>query len=219
LGPFQTWLLQRFLGHNLPNHLVTIQGLARLVLQDQPNRLDEEGRLHLNRLADNASQVSELVRGLADLGQLVLEPGPPQTLDLAEEVLEARSAVKVLCPGCKIEYDLKQPLPGLKLAHAPWHQALVVLLRFLAERTPAGRPCRVHVWGQATAGNVEVRFEAPGLVLSQDELVRLFEPAGRGPPGLQLFPVRMLVGSWAGRLRVDSLPETGTSFVFDVPGC
>ena len=45
---------QKALGHELPNQLVALQGLARLIEMEQADRLDDEGRAHLLRLADLA---------------------------------------------------------------------------------------------------------------------------------------------------------------------
>ena len=55
--------------HELPNQLVAIQGLARLVAEEQANRLDPEGRYQLDRLIALARRTDALVRVLADLAR------------------------------------------------------------------------------------------------------------------------------------------------------
>ena len=60
-------LLQKALGHELPNHLVAMQDLARLLEMDQAERLDDEGKDHLRRLAAATQRTHELIRTLADL--------------------------------------------------------------------------------------------------------------------------------------------------------
>ncbi len=216
LQPLQDCLLRRVLGHDLPNSLVAIQGLARLLLLEQAERLDEEGRLHLNRLLANARQANELVRDLADLGELLRDPGPVEPIDLAEVVQEAAASVKVLCPGRWIEYHLNQPLPRLTMAHRPWLQVLVLLFRGLAERSAGGGPCRICIRGEETSEGAQVVVEAPELRLAEEDLARLFEPYAPGSRGLQWFPVRLIVAHWAGRLQIDSSVASGTCFRLQV---
>ncbi len=59
-------LLQKALGHELPNHLVAVQGLARMLEMEQAERLDDEGKDYLRRLAAAAQRAHELARSLAD---------------------------------------------------------------------------------------------------------------------------------------------------------
>ncbi len=217
LEPLQAYL-QKALGHELPNRLMAIQGWARLLLREKADRLDDEGKLYLDRLATGVRQADEMVRGLADLDRLLLDPGEVHPLDLVEVAQEAGAEVKVLCPGRDIEYDWIRPLPELHGARRPWHHLLVLLFRFLVERSGRDAKCRIVVRGQAPAAGVEVRIEAPGLVLAEEELAGLFKPFARGGSGLELFPVRLLVASWAGRLQLDSLAASGTCFLIQVRG-
>lgn len=59
-------VLQKALGHELPNYLVAIQGLARVLEMDQAQRLDDEGKDHLRRVAVAAQRAHELTLTLAD---------------------------------------------------------------------------------------------------------------------------------------------------------
>jgi len=53
------------------DRLVAVQGLARLLLLEQDQRLDSEGKSYLNRLAAAVRQADEMVRALAELGRLL----------------------------------------------------------------------------------------------------------------------------------------------------
>ena len=86
-------LLQKALGHDLPNQLLAIQGLARQLEMDQTERLDDEGKDYLCRLAAAARRTHDEVRGLADL-------------------VRAERSVKALLPGQAVEYhgrDSEEP--------------------------------------------------------------------------------------------------------------
>jgi signal transduction histidine kinase len=55
------------------------------------------------------------------------------------------------------------------------------------------------------------------MARTEEELLLFLEPFTRGSTGpgkgLNLFPVRLIVASWAGRLRVQSTPGEGTRFL------
>src|SRR5436190_20469913 len=83
---------QTFLGHELPNRLVPVQGYARL-LAEQDGAADEEGRLLAGRIAELTRKADTLARRLAEIGRLMREPafGPACNLEevAAEVVVEA----------------------------------------------------------------------------------------------------------------------------------
>ncbi len=209
---------QQALGHELPNRLVAVQGLARLLLLEQAERLDEEGRGYLERLAGAARQADEMVRALAELGRLLRDPGPLEDLDLGEMVREALAEVTVLYPGRLIEYHLADSFPALKMPRRPWQQVLSQLCRYLVESTPAASPCRLAIAGQARGDTVEVSV-ADQTSRTEAELKQPMEPFTGGiglGKGLNLFPARMIVAGWGGRFAVQSLPGQGTRFVLGV---
>lgn len=212
---------QRALGHELPNQLVSIQGLARLLLLDQADRLDDEGRDYLRRLADGVRLADELVRSLADLGRLLREPGPPVPLDLAELVVEVAAGMKVLFPDRQIEYHLGKNWPVLTMPPKPWLHVFTLLFRQALAATPTARPVCLDVNACHTADGVEVVVTDNGPSLNETELRQRFDPFGRGSEGLGqglgLFPVRQIVASWAGVLRVQSGPTQGTTYRFSIP--
>src|SRR5262249_3270267 len=79
---------QLFVGHELPNTLVSLQGLARL-LAEQGERLDDGGRSLLDRLAVLAQRADVTSRRLAEFGRLLREPAVGHPIDPAEVIREA----------------------------------------------------------------------------------------------------------------------------------
>jgi two-component system sensor histidine kinase KdpD len=90
-----------------------------------------------------------------------------------------------------------------------------------ALRYGAGRP--VSVRARASASRVIVRVVDQGPGIPPAEQARIFEPFYRsddgqgGGSGLGLAIVRGLVEANGGRVRVESLPGQGTSFVVELP--
>ncbi len=216
---------QEALGHQLPNHLVAIQGLARLLAEGESANLSPEGREQLGRLAALARTTDRLVRALAEVGRLCREARVAGTLVPLEEVArEAAAEVNLLYGGPAIVYDFPEDLPAVAVSRQALYQVLVQLLANAVRAVvgkPGGpvrvgaRPCGTG----GTPGGVEVWVADDGRGLPPLPPEQLFTPFHRGSdgPGLGLFLVRQVTASWAGGLRIESEPGQGTRVTLRIP--
>jgi signal transduction histidine kinase len=215
---------QDALGHQLPNHLVALQGLARLLAETDGERLGPESRTYLDRLAALARQVDGTVRALAEVGRLCRDAcgGPTDVADVARE---AGAEVSLLYSGHSVAYDFPQDLPPAAVSRQSVHAVLTQLLR---NAVAAGRPghlARVRVSARVLGRNVEVVVADDGRGLPPVPPERLFsplQPAGCGTRlgeglGLGLFLVRQVAACWGGGLRVQSDEGRGTSITLQLP--
>jgi signal transduction histidine kinase len=218
---------QEALGHQLPNHLVAIQGLARLLEEGEGTNLGPEGRDQLGRLAALARNTDRLVRALAEVGRLCRDArsgGPAAPEEVARE---AAAEVNVLYGGPSIVYDFPRDLPAVAVLRQSLCQVLVQLLRNAvraveAGRSPAISPApggRIEVGGRPAPDGVEVWVADDGKGLPSLPPERLLAPFQRGGegPGLGLFLVRQVTAAWGGRLRVQSEPGRGTRITLLIP--
>jgi signal transduction histidine kinase len=197
---------QQVLGHDLPNLLVALQGLARLVAAEYGECLDPEARALLERLADLARRADALARSTAALGKSGRDTAPATPVPLADAVREAIAESNFLCNGSAVEYDVAGNMPVLTVPRPVLHQILVQLLRNAASGGAPGRPLRVAVSARRYPGGVELRVADDG---------RGLPPGGAGATdvadGPGLFLVRELVAARGGALRVSSQPGAGTA--------
>ncbi len=199
------------LGHELPNGLVALQGLARLLVQAHGEQLDEEARALLERLARSAQRLDEQARRLAEVGRLCREveeaPGlarlggevapRPLARAHAEEVArEVVAELKLQAPGAGAgggglaaptplaEFRVEGPLPTLAVPPRSLHAVLVELLRNAARSGLPGRPVEVVLGGaeEGTEGEVWVRDNGRGMTAAQLEQALGRSPSG-APPG------------------------------------
>jgi two-component system nitrogen regulation sensor histidine kinase GlnL len=206
LGCYQTAL-----GHELPNRLVAIQGLARLLASDH---LSEEERHLLDRLASLTQRTDELVRALAVIGRLgrELKAGGCSVPD--EVAAEAATEMNLLSPGRPIEYHKTDFLPLLAVPRGALHQVLLHLLRNAVQSAVADRPLRIVLALRRVAGGVEFRVTDNGRGMEDSQADTLFDPLRSSTTarhGLGLFLVRQIVAGVGGRLRVESEVGHGTT--------
>jgi signal transduction histidine kinase len=195
---------QAFLGHELPNQLVPIQALARLLREGHDRELSEEGRLLLDRLAALARRADEQARLLAEVGRLCREgPGGPP-VDLADAAREAGAEVRTALAreapgGPSLTIRVVEPLPDLAVTHRALHAVLVQLLRQAARPGSTGGSRCVEVGGsdQGPGPSFWVRDDGPAW--DPKSLAALREPEATEPG---LFLVRQLVAHWGGALQV-----------------
>jgi signal transduction histidine kinase len=207
---------QKALGHELPNQLVAIQGLVYLLQEEEADRLDEDGRACLGRLAAVVKRTHTLVRELADVGRAVRRGPVGGEARLRETALEVFAEVKQLSPGQPIEYHVADPGQPLPVAEVGLRQVLGGLLCHAARRA-AGRPLAVEVGARVTADATDIWLADDGPPLSAVARQQLFEPFAGGDAGLGLFPTSLLVATWGGRLDAGPGPDGGTRFTITLP--
>src|SRR5205085_1375403 len=74
-------MLQKALGHELPNRLIAVRGLAALLELEDGARLGAEGREYLARLAAEADRAHALVFALAEAVRWQRPAAPPQAAE------------------------------------------------------------------------------------------------------------------------------------------
>jgi signal transduction histidine kinase len=204
---------QQVLGHDLPNLLISVQGLARLIAAENGPRLEADARALLERLAELARRADALSRSTAALGRTCRDTAPSTSVPLVEAVREAVAEVNLLCNGTEVEYDVAGNMPVLTVSRPALHQVLVQLLGNAARAGVSGRTLRVAVSARRSSRGVELRVSDDGRQIAADAIRRLGEPptAHSGGPEPGLFLVRELVAGWGGALHVSSEPGRGTT--------
>jgi signal transduction histidine kinase len=203
---------QQALGHELPNLLVSLQGLARLLAEEQGTRLDPEGRALVDRLAELARRADTLARTTAAVGRACRQSGEYGPVSLTDAAREALAEVNLLSTGQGVEYDVADDLPVLTVSRAALHQLFVQVFANAARAGVASRPLKVIVSARRSPVGVELRIADNGRGIPAEYRQRLTEPFRTGNGlGLGLFLVRQLVAGWGGALRVTSEPGSGTT--------
>ncbi len=201
--------LQKALGHDLPNHLVAIQGMLRLLELEQGERLNADGRGYLKRLTAATARTQHLVR-LLHLSALPNRASESwEEVPLAEAARGAVAEVHALYPDRDFDcdFDLRAAT-----AWAPGRSFRLVLAQLVA-----------HALQNLTQGKTRLRVGSTPA--GEDVLVWVAEPAGPdgedmaarveaadGPESpktdhlLSLVLVREVAAAWHAQFRADLEP-------------
>jgi two-component system, OmpR family, sensor histidine kinase KdpD len=210
--------LLRSVSHDLRSPLTAIVAAAEAL---PAKTLDPEDRLELaDTIAHESRRLARLVDQLLDLARL--ESGtaePREDWTSLEEVI--RAAIEDTgTPPERVRLAISPDLPLIRADAAQLQRVFANLIEN-ALRYGADHP--VSVRARVSGGRILIRVvdQGPGIPLVEQE--RIFTPFYRGAgaagqgSGLGLAIVRGLVQANGGKVRVESLPGQGSSFVVELP--
>jgi signal transduction histidine kinase len=208
-------LYQKALGHDLPNQMVALQGLTRMLELELGPEEPQDVRDLTTRLAALARQADETMRSLAALGRLGRQREATERVDLGELVREAATEAKVLFKHRAVEYHFHDAFPVAVTKRAPLYQVLAQLLRNAFQAAAPARTLIIEIRGRRLeAGGIEFQVRDNGRGMNELQLNQVRATlAGRpgGGAGLGLMLVRQVVAGWRGAARIRSEVDNGTA--------
>jgi two-component system OmpR family sensor kinase len=220
---------QQALGHELPNQLVAIGGLLRLLELEEGQRLGADGRDYLGRLNAAVQKLNLLSTGLADLARTARPQDRPGGAarrnggSVGQVAEEAVAEVKQLFPDRAIEYDISPAACTLTVPRPELRTVLLQLLLDAVQRSGGDRPLRLRIDACRRESAVELCLADDGPEVPAGRQAHLFDPfAAAGAPGtaapnLGLFLVQQIVDGWAGGISLSSAPGQGCAFTIRIP--
>jgi two-component system sensor histidine kinase KdpD len=219
--------LLRAVSHDLRSPLTAIAAAGEAI--GSASLSAEEHREMATIIQGETRRLSRLVDNLLDLSRLEAGAAEPHTAwTSVEEVI--RAALSELSPAPEdFSLSIDRDLPLVNVDPVQLERAFVNVMEN-ARRHCGGHPVSVRAravrsLGSPTGDRLVVRIVDRGPGIPPAQLERVFEPFYRaGTPqgghrgsGLGLAIARGFTESNGGRLRVESLPGQGATFVFELP--
>jgi PAS domain S-box-containing protein len=204
---------------------LAIQNLGRLLRQQTAGGAPPEVTARVLETAERSSKrLAALIDNLLEstriqAGRLPIQPMPTDLLLLARATVE-RLQVERQLAGCAVAVDGESSVIGrwdpLRLGE------VITNLVGNAVRYGAGRPVSLTVRKADGTALLVVRDQGTGIPAELHDVI--FEPFHRGVPGnhsgglgLGLYVVKQLVEAHRGRVRVESEPGAGATFIVELP--
>ena len=210
--------LLRTVSHDLRSPLTAITAAAGGLAS--PNLDDDQRRELTSVISDESARLSRLVDNLLDLSRLQAGSADPRTDWCSVEELVQGAIESVGAPPGGFDVELDPNLPLIEADAAQLERALANVLEN-ASHFAGSEP--VVIRGRLAGRLAILRVTDHGPGVPGDELERIFEPfyrsrdrAGAGT-GLGLAIARGFLEANGGRIRAESLPGQGTSFVIHLP--
>jgi signal transduction histidine kinase len=208
--------------HDLKAPLVSLQGLAGLLLQDHGPQLDDEGRHHLERIMYNSSHMERLLMDVLALSRVGREGREPEVVDLRAMVdeIEQRLAETIRRRRITLVIGHLTPLVGVRTRI---EQIMANLIGNAVKYVGDTPGATIEIGNVARDGFVEVWVRDTGIGIDAAYHEKIFQPFQRledidAPgSGLGLAIVKKIVETAGGRVWVESAREAGATFRFTWP--
>jgi two-component system sensor histidine kinase KdpD len=208
----------RSVSHDLRSPLTAITAAAGGLASDT---LSEEARRELaSVITTESTRLSRLVDNLLDLSRLQSGGIEPRQDWVGLDELIRAAVDAVPAPPAGFDVQLDSELPPLNADAAQLERAIANVLENAA-RFGGDEP--VAIRARAAGRQLILRISDRGPGIPREDLERVFEPfhrtrEGEGEgSGLGLAIARGFLEANGGRIRAESLPGQGTSFVIQLP--
>lgn len=204
---------QQLLGHDLPNKLVALQGLARLVVAEAGATLTGDARDGLDRIALLARQLHLGVQAASELGRCQRLGGALTDVAIGDVWEEVQAEVLQRNPRRVIHWNATGSLPTLPLPRQAFTRVVLELALASVQRCPAERALTLTL--TMDAGRLMLADDGPALPAA----AQLFDPPSdllaAGWDGLRLLLARLLAETWGGKLDLADGP--GCRIIIELP--
>ncbi len=210
--------LLRSVSHDLRSPLTAITTAAGGLRSET---LSDAERAELSQvIVAESERLSRLVENLLDLSRLQSGAAEPRSDWCSIDEVVRAAVDSVAAPPGGFDVGLDGELPLIQADAGQLERALANVLANAA-RVAGDQPVALRARVAGRQLNLRVSDHGPGI--PKEELERVFEPfyrsRERGAPGagLGLAIARGFVEANGGRLRAESLPGQGTTFLFQLP--
>jgi nitrogen fixation/metabolism regulation signal transduction histidine kinase len=216
--------LARRLAHELKNPLfplqLTVENLVR-ARQQNPEQFEEVFRESSRTLLAEISNLKGIIGRFSEFSKMPQpQLHPMQVNDVIRGVaqlfqaqLEAPGRAKISC-----ELQLHPRLEPVAADAELLHRAITNLVLNAMDAMPQGGTLTLRTRGED--GKVLIEVADTGSGLTTEECERIFTPyytSKQHGTGLGLAIVQSVVSDHGGRIRVESQPGRGTTFVIELP--
>lgn len=215
--------------HELQSPLATIHQQLAAVLGDMVGEEPETGHYILERAKERTRGLISLIRDLLDLsrieeGSSLFKPKKIQIEKILPQVVETQQPI---AEEKKQSLDLEiadSPLPSLEIDPLALESVFTNLITNAINYTQPGG--RIVVRASGDARHIRVAVKDNGFGIAKEHLDNIFERFYRvqsektlfiSGTGLGLPIVKEIIDSVGGSIRVESIPDKGSTFTVSLP--
>jgi two-component system sensor kinase len=211
--------------HDLKVPMITIQGMAKLLLRDLGENVSKDSQTYFNYIFGASSMMSELLDDLLEISRVGRMDVNPDIVDMNNLVEKAVAEAKALSKGRSVSFIAQAYLPPVFANRKRVYQVLSNLTANAVKFMPPGvaeaaveigcRPGPEGWWEYYVCDNgagIDPKYQEKIFTLFTRLHGRDVEGTGMG-----LAFARKILDNIGGRIRVESEPGKGAAFYFTLP--
>ena len=207
--------------HDLRAPLRAINGFARLLYENEYERLGEEARHMLERIQHGSNRMGELIDDLLDYSRAARVSLAPRAVDLDHLARDVAAELGEAYPAARFEVA---PLPVIKGDSILLRQVLENLVGNALKYSSRRERPLIEIGCRAGNGAVEVFVKDNGAGFDMRYAGKLFGMFQRlhtdrdfPGTGVGLAICKRIVELHGGSIRAESAPDAGATFYFSLP--
>jgi signal transduction histidine kinase len=208
--------------HDLRAPLRTIEGLARLLLADEPLSLD--GLEYTQRIISGARRADTLITELLDYGRLGADYVTVEPTSIAQVLADILVNIPALTGERNTQIQVEQPLPEVIANAVILDQILTNLITNAVKFVSPGTQPKVRIWAEPQGATVRLWIEDNGIGIEETYRQEIFKPFNRlhsheeyVGSGIGLAIVRKGIEILGGKVGVESTKDEGSRFWIELP--
>lgn len=202
--------------HDMRAPLRSMQGFARIMVEDYGDKLDAEGKSCLERIVASANQLERLICDVLAYSQSSCAQNEAGTFDLDKMV---REMVKTYPNLREADIEILASTALVRGYEVALGQCISNLLGNALKFVTAGVPAKVKVWTEASNGHLRLWVQDNGIGISPKDQEKIFDAFVRVDSsevyegtGLGLSMVKKAVEKMGGSVGVESELGKGSRF-------
>jgi signal transduction histidine kinase len=212
------------ISHDLRAPLRSMQGFARVLLDDSDNQLSEDSKECARRIVRSGQYMDRLLYDLLHYSRLGRAPLEASPLELESVVNEVLVHLEPGIQASKARVDLKLPLAAAAAHRTTLSMVLTNLIENAMKFTDPARAPVIRIWSEKKSGRVRLFVADNGIGIDPDHhekifglFERLHDNSTYPGTGVGLAIVRKGVERMGGRVGVESKAGEGSRFWLELP--
>ncbi len=217
------------ISHDLRTPLTTLQAHLDTLSVKNNEMKPAEREQYLETAAKQCRRLTRLVTQLLELAkldarQVVAQPEAFQIAELIQDIAQ-KFGLSASSARVTLRADYSSSLPLVNADIGLIERAIDNLTENAIQHSPPGGTVTLRAMA-VTSGRVRVEIEDEGPGIAEEEKARLFErfyrgdqsrPSSSGHAGLGLAIAKSILELHGSQISIDSRPEAGSRFSFDLP--
>jgi PAS domain S-box-containing protein len=207
------------IAHDMRAPLRSLHSFSEILLAEYSQKLDEEPRHLLHRIANAAGRMDKLIQDVLNYSRVVRSEFPLATVDIEQLLRDIVSTYPAFAPD-KADIFIEGPFPPVLGNEAMLTQIFSNLMGNAVKFVrPGGRP-DIRIWAEASGRRARIFVQDHGIGIAADQhekIFGIFQQASKSyeGTGIGLAIVKKAIERIGGRIGLWSEPDRGSTFWID----
>ena len=208
--------------HDLKEPLRSIDAFSKFIYDDYKEKLEEEGRIHLERIRANAGRMQALIENLLEVSRIERKKNPFEEVQIEELINEAKLRLEYSIKQKNAEIIIQDKLPKVFCDRVRLTEVFVNLISNAVKFCNKPNP-RIKIGLEQKGNFYEFYVKDNGQGIEEQYFGKIFEIFQRlgkrednEGTGAGLTIVKKIVETHKGKVWVESKIGEGTIFYFTI---